>query len=74
MEVTDAADTPRRWLMPTLDLTAEESEILRAVLESYLSDLRMEIAGTDSADFREKLKKKKALLTKIIPDLAGQPV
>ena len=55
--------------MPRLELTAEESEMLQAILESYLSDLRMEIAGTDSMDFREKLKKKEVLLKRIIPDL-----
>ena len=31
-------------------------------LESYFSDLRMEIAGTENMAFREMLKKKEAFL------------
>ena len=34
--------------------------MLREVLENYLSDLRMEIADTDSMDFREGLKHRKS--------------
>lgn len=39
------------------------------VLESYLSDLRMEIADTDNKDFREELKTRKAALKKILDGL-----
>ena len=42
--------------MARVDLTPEEARMLRDVLESYLSDLRMEIAGTESVSFRENLK------------------
>ncbi len=55
--------------MINLDLTKEESDILATILESYLSDLRMEIADTDSMDFRESLKKKKAVLKKVLETL-----
>lgn len=55
--------------MPTLTLDPGEAGLLRDVLESYLSDLRMEIANTDSMDYREVLKKKEVLLKKIIPQL-----
>jgi hypothetical protein len=55
-----------------LDLTWHDAEALRAALESYLSDLRMEIAGTDSMDFRESLKGTKATLRKIADELASQ--
>ena len=48
--------------MVRLELTPEAAEILHAALESYLSDLRMEIADTDSKDFREDLKRKKVVL------------
>jgi len=51
--------------MIRLDLTSEEQEILRNTLESYLSDLRYEIADTDRLEFREQLKAKKAVLEKI---------
>ena len=46
--------------MKTIDLSDEEIEILAAVLRSYLSDLRMEIADTDSLEFRQILKRRKA--------------
>ena len=42
-----------------LELTQEEKEMLIDILENDLSDLRMEIADTDSSDFREMLKKQK---------------
>jgi len=55
--------------MINLNLTKEENSILAMVLESYLSDLRMEIADTDSMDFRESLKKKKDVLNKVLDTL-----
>ena len=51
--------------MIELDLDDEERAILKTVLESYLSDLRMEIADTDRQDFREMLKERKAVLIKV---------
>ncbi len=55
--------------MINLDLTKEENDILAMVLESYLSDLRMEIADTDSMDFRDSLKKRKDVLNKVLEAL-----
>ena len=52
--------------MVHLKLEPTEAEVLRMVLESYLSDLRMEIADTDSMDFREKLKARKQVLRGIV--------
>lgn len=43
--------------------------MLREVLVSFVSDLSMEIADTDSMDFREQLKKKKVFLTGLIERL-----
>ena len=48
-----------------LELNDEEKVILTETLESYLSNLRYEIADTDSYDFRQQLKVKKAVLMKI---------
>ena len=56
--------------MVHLRLEPTEAEVLRMVLESYLSDLRMEIADTDSMDFREKLKARKQVLRKILESIA----
>ena len=55
--------------MINLELTKEEKDILAMVLENDLSDLRMEIADTDSMDFRELLKKKKDVLKKVLETL-----
>lgn len=51
------------------DLNKEEVEMLHEILTSYLSDLRMEIADTDSMDFREELKKREVLLKRLLNDL-----
>jgi len=48
--------------MILLHFTQEELYMLKEILESYLSDLRMEIADTDKMDFRENLKKKENFL------------
>ncbi len=76
-----AAPAERRWARDfgaaapggaedmNLELTAEESEVLRDVLQSYLSDLGTEIAHTDSTQFREGLKHKKAILLRIVAAL-----
>jgi hypothetical protein len=49
-----------------LDLNPQELGILQHVLESYLSDLRMEIADTDRQAFRERLKERKAALMRVL--------
>ncbi len=53
-----------------LELNDEEKEVLTTTLESYLSNLRYEIANTDNYDFRLQLKAKKAVLMKIAAALA----
>jgi hypothetical protein len=55
--------------MPQIELLPEEIEMLQAILESYLSDLRMEISSTDSMDFREGLKKREVFLKKMLREL-----
>lgn len=52
--------------MLDVDLTFEEKEMLTDILESTLSDLRMEIADTDRLDYRNMLKKQKDVLQKVI--------
>jgi hypothetical protein len=56
--------------MIQLDLDVDEHRHLVEALESYLSDLRMEIADTDSMDFRDGLKSRKAALMKVLEQLA----
>jgi len=55
--------------MRQLTLTAAETTMLAEILESYRSDLRMEIADTDAMDFRERLKQREAFLDKILSQL-----
>ncbi|HEY7320368.1 MAG TPA: hypothetical protein VIE89_22605 [Candidatus Binatia bacterium] len=57
--------------MPTLQLTATEAILLKEILETNLSDLRMEIAGTDLKSFRDKLKEKEAVITQLIERLGS---
>lgn len=55
--------------MQKLDLSPEEATILREVLETSISDLGTEIAGTDSHDFRENLKQRREVLRRIAAHL-----
>ena len=52
-----------------LTLTEAETVMLAEILPSYRSDLRMEIADTDSMDFREHLKQREAFLDKVLSQL-----
>jgi hypothetical protein len=56
-----------------LELNLEEQEILTDILAVCLSDLRMEIADTDSQDYRGILKERKAVLIKILAALGKAP-
>jgi hypothetical protein len=56
--------------MIELRLSTDEALIMRRILRSYLSDLRMEIADTDSYDFRSRLKEEKLLLEAVLEQLA----
>jgi hypothetical protein len=46
----------------TIQIADDEAEVLRSVLEEYISELRMEVSNTDSMDFREELKRKEEIL------------
>ena len=52
--------------MQTIELSREQADVLAQALESYLSDLRMEIADTDLMDFRDMLKHRKVLLNEVL--------
>jgi len=56
-----------------LELAQEDAEMLAEVLDSALSDLRYEIANTDSLDYRESLKRRKATLTNVLGQLNSVP-
>ena len=52
-----------------LELNREDYELLKQVLERYISNLRMEIAGTENADWRKSMHadedRAKALLARL---------
>ena len=52
-----------------IELTNEEAATLREVLSEWISDLRMEVAGTDRMEFRESLKQREAVLKGIVARL-----
>ncbi len=52
-----------------LNLSEEELETVKTALERYVSDLSVEIADTDSMEFRENLKSERHSLQKVIDQL-----
>jgi hypothetical protein len=54
----------------SLSITPADADLLREILEGALGDLRMEIADTDSYDFRQALKRKESLLHRLLDDLS----
>lgn len=60
-----------------LDLTPDERDDFRDVIENVLTELRMEIAHTDNRDFRDQLKQRQAVLAKVllaVEQASAQPV
>jgi hypothetical protein len=55
--------------MAQLNLTSEEQSIVVEALESFLSDLRMEIADTEKKAMREVLKNQEKVITKVLDAL-----
>lgn len=58
--------------MIRIDLNHVEGKMLTDILQSYLSDLRMEISNTDRMDFRERLKQEEVFLKKLLVALERQ--
>ena len=52
--------------MLRLELSDEAQEALASALESYLSDLRLEITDTENLDYRERLKREEAILNGVL--------
>ena len=55
--------------MPTLELSKDESEVLVELLQTEISDLGTEIGHTDSLDYRNGLRAKKATAETILDRL-----
>lgn len=54
-----------------LALTQNETELLRAMVEKDIHELLMEIAKTDTREFRDELKAKEETLTAVRAKLAA---
>ncbi len=54
-------------------LNPEESTAVRKALRSYLSDLQMEISGTDNAAYRRELRDERSALESAVGKLDGTP-
>jgi hypothetical protein len=57
--------------MLSLTLSAEERELLQDVLREEISDVRMEIADTDSHDYRAMLHRREDMLKQLAARLAN---
>jgi len=55
--------------MTHLILTDDEREVLTDILETEISDLRMEIMGTDRLSYKEVLQNRERILKKILAAL-----
>ena len=58
--------------MAQITLNNDETLMLKGILESYLSDLRMEVADTDRREYRDELKVEEVFLKDLIGRLTGQ--
>lgn len=52
--------------MQTLEFTTEEMEILRDIARRYLHELDVELLHTDTHEFKEMLKRRKAVLEALL--------
>lgn len=55
-----------------LNLSEEQTRVLRTVLQDYVSDVRMEIADTEDFKFREALKQRKQTVSEILNALGPE--
>jgi hypothetical protein len=58
--------------MLQISLNAEDSELLHRILASYLSDLRVEIAGTDLEGFKESLRSEEQLIKRLLRQIEDE--
>ncbi len=56
-----------------VELTEEQCAELQELLESSLGDLSTEIAGTDNAEYREGLRRRRAVLESVLYLLDNPP-
>ncbi len=59
--------------MQTIELSAEEREVLHDVLEREFKEIDMEVLRTDTRDFKELLKHRRMILEQLLVKLAAAP-
>jgi hypothetical protein len=52
--------------MRAVELSEDERAELRSLLTAHLADLRLEVAGTNSLEFREALQRRELLLQTLL--------
>ena len=60
--------------MQTFELTAEEMEVLREILQHELTQMQFEVFRTDSSDFKAMLKHRRDILEHLMAKLSTEPV
>jgi hypothetical protein len=58
--------------MTTIDLTRQEQTIFEEILHDVLSELRVEIAGTERQALRDRLRERKRVIQKALRAVAQQ--
>ncbi len=59
--------------MVSLQLNSQESELVRKILEAYLADLRVEIAGMEIEEFVAALRREEAVVEGLLPRFESAP-
>ena len=55
--------------MKTICLIPEELELLLEIMQCCLSDLRVEIVGTDHWDYKRRLRERKSMVIQLLDKL-----
>ena len=58
--------------MAHITLQTDEAATLARALETYLSDLRMEVADTDAQGVRDELKREEAVIARVLEQLRAR--
>lgn len=58
--------------MIPIEMSQDEARLLRKLLESHLSELRIEIAATNIEDFEETLRREEELIGNLLQHLEAQ--
>lgn len=64
-------DPNMQTMATSLDLTREDTELLRDVIRHYLGELHDEIVHTENYDFREALHAKQRRLNELLEQLGN---